>query len=347
LKLPEPNTLLTTSPPAFSLEQAREIALLQFGYRATAMPLVSERDQNFRLQTEDGQKFVLKIANTHEDPQVIDFQTRALEHIAIQAPGLPVPRNLLTVEGGENCTVRDSNGNAHIARLISWLDGIPVGHIQITPALLRDMGATLARTGKALSGFTHPAAEHKLLWDLKNAAGLIDLLPYMQDVKFRLLLEKILFRFRDHVQPRLQGVRTQIVHCDLNTDNVLADPENHSRVSGVIDFGDMVHTQLVNDLAIAAAYHLSASDNPLAASLEIIGGYHAVTPLHSSEIELLFDLMLTRLVTSVTISNFRAQQFPENAAYLLNDFEFAKNTLEHLSSFSEREVLQRIQVVCS
>ena len=127
----------------------------------------------------------------------------------------------------------------------------------------------------------------------------------------------------------------------------MADPENHERVSGVIDFGDMVHTQLVNDLAIAAAYHLSASGDPLAASLEIVAGYHSVTPLHSSEIELLFDLMLTRLVTSVTICNWRAKQFPENAEYLLCGFEFARETLEHLSSINEREVLQRIQVVCA
>ena len=291
-------------------------------------------------------KFVLKIANSHEDPQVIDFQTRALEHIARQSPDLPVPRTVLTADGAEHCRVEDSKGTGHIARLITWLDRIPVRDIPVSPALLRDMGATLARLGQALDGFSHPAAGHELLWDLKNAAGLINLLPNIEDLEFRVLLEKLLFRFRDHVLPQLEGVRMQIVHCDLNNGNVLADSANYENVSGVIDFGDLVHTHLVNDLAIAAAYQLSVWDDPLAASLDLIAGYHAVVPLQPSETALLWDLMLTRLVTSAVICSWRAKQFPENTKYLLSDYAFMRGNLERLSGEEKGEVLRRIRAVC-
>jgi len=341
-----PNTLLTTSPPSFSEKQAKEIALSKFGKPGTAKVLVSERDQNFFVKTDNGQKFVLKIANAREDPEVIDFQTRALEHIARHSPDLPVPRTVLTADGSEHCIVTDSDGIRHIARLISWLDGIPVADVKVSPALLRDMGATLARLGQALEGFSHPAAGHVLLWDMKNSADLIELLPNIEERAFRMLLKQILVRFRDHVLPRLQSARMQIVHCDLNNGNALADPVNHQKVSGVIDFGDMVHTHLVNDLAIAAAYQLSVWDDPLEASLHLISGYNNVVPLQTVEIALLWDLMLTRLVTSVTICNWRAKQFPENSEYLLIDSEFMRGNLERLSGLEKHEVLLRIETAC-
>jgi Ser/Thr protein kinase RdoA (MazF antagonist) len=117
------NELLTTQPPAFTKDEAAKIAHDHFGLEAKAKPLWSERDQNFRLRTSKGQLYVLKIANHLENPQVIDFQTRALEHIAHVNPDLPVPRTIATREGEDFCLVADDSGRNHMVRLISWLDG--------------------------------------------------------------------------------------------------------------------------------------------------------------------------------------------------------------------------------
>ncbi|WP_449376157.1 phosphotransferase [Bosea thiooxidans] len=55
-----------------------------------ASELTGERDRNYHLRAGDAH-YVLKVSNPAEDPQVIDFQTRALLHIAAVDPGLPVP----------------------------------------------------------------------------------------------------------------------------------------------------------------------------------------------------------------------------------------------------------------
>ena len=46
------------------------------------------------------------------------------------------------------------------------------------------------------------------------------------------------------------------------------------KISGFIDFGDSVHTQTINDLAIALAYAIMSLPDPLSAALEVVKGYN-------------------------------------------------------------------------
>ena len=54
--------------PQFTEQDAVSIVKDLYGIQATAQPLPSERDQNFRMTAETGSRFVLKIANVLEDP---------------------------------------------------------------------------------------------------------------------------------------------------------------------------------------------------------------------------------------------------------------------------------------
>ena len=83
---------LDSPPPAFGALDAERLAADVFGVDATGSPLVSERDQNVKLVTDDGSGFVLKIGNPADDPGVIDMQTQALLHVARTDPTLPVMR---------------------------------------------------------------------------------------------------------------------------------------------------------------------------------------------------------------------------------------------------------------
>ena len=83
----------------------------------------SERDQNFRIKADSGDQYVLKIANTLESPDVLDFQTRALQHIARTDPAMPVPRTFPDIDGNDWSLVPDQQGREHMVRLISWLEG--------------------------------------------------------------------------------------------------------------------------------------------------------------------------------------------------------------------------------
>ena len=86
--------ILVTQSPSFTIEQAKDITNKLYGLAGNLFPLDSERDQNFRISTEAGDQFVIKIANSAENPAIIDMQLEALEHIALVDPELPVPKVL-------------------------------------------------------------------------------------------------------------------------------------------------------------------------------------------------------------------------------------------------------------
>src|SRR5687767_8691868 len=81
--------VLEMSPPRFSAEEVAAIAADLFDLRGEAVDLGSERDQTFLVGDA-----VVKISNTGEDPAVLDFEAKALEHIARVDPELPIARQL-------------------------------------------------------------------------------------------------------------------------------------------------------------------------------------------------------------------------------------------------------------
>ena len=79
--------------------------------------------------------------------------------------------------------------------------------------------------------------------------------------------------------PRLAAQRTQLVHNDFSPDNTLISADGR-QVSGIIDFGDVTVTALVNDVAIAAAYQLSDEPTCSAPGLDLIAGLPRHHPAH-------------------------------------------------------------------
>ena len=67
--------------PRFATEDAVRLASERFQLAVEAAPLPSERDQNFRLTTPDGQRFVLKIANSLEERSLLEAENAAMEHL--------------------------------------------------------------------------------------------------------------------------------------------------------------------------------------------------------------------------------------------------------------------------
>lgn len=340
------NASLSSPPPVFSESEAEGLAKTHFGVIGTASRLTSERDANFRLKTASGVSYVLKIANPAEDPLVTNLQTKALLHIAAIDSKIPVQRIHPTLDGAPEYALPDGTGRHMIVRLFSYLEGEPLYQVKSRPALRRNLGAALAELGFALRGFFHPAAGHELLWDIKNAGRMWDLLSFVEEPSQRALLELILTRFNEHVTPALPRLRAQIVHNDLNPYNVLVDAQDHSHITGILDFGDMVHTSLINDVAVAASYQLSLEGDPLADAGDFVAAYHAVTPLEPIEIDLLYDLIGARLATTATITSWRAARYPENRAYILRNAPRAWAGLEAFAALPRAQAQERLRRIC-
>ena len=324
--------------PKLTEREAEALAQEWYGLRAAASGLPSERDQNFLLTTDAGEQFVLKIAQTHEQREVLDLQNRALEHLAERAPSLALSRVRAAKTGEDIITITSSDGTRHLMRLLSYVPGKLFARVKPhSSELLRSLGYTLGVMDEALIDFTHPAAQRELKWDLARAAWIRDYLQHITEPQRRALVERFLIEFETKVIPALPRLRTSVIYNDANDYNVIVGDEGagHQRVIGVIDFGDMARTCTVCDLAIAAAYAMMDKPDPLAAAVQIVAGYHAAFPLTEAEIEALFPLICIRLSISVTNSAYQRKVEPENE-YLTISERPAWALLEKLAAINPR-----------
>jgi 4-aminobutyrate aminotransferase-like enzyme/Ser/Thr protein kinase RdoA (MazF antagonist) len=336
-------SVLEAKAPAFSPSEAEEIAHRVFGVVASAHPLDSERDQNFRLSPEAGPGWVLKIANPAEDPAVLDFQTKALLHIARVDPDLAVPQIKTTLNGDDCDSIEGPDGRLFIVRALSFLPGALLNDVATSPALRRDVGAAAARLARALRGFFHPAAGHELLWDIMQASDLRQRTHYIEDPTRRSLIEKGLDHLEAVVLPQLRTLRAQVIHNDVSAKNTLVGDE---RVTGSIDFGDLIHAPLVCDLAVPISELILQTDDPLSAAAEITAGYHAVTALSDDELRLIFDIVCARCMMGIAIASWRVADHPENSDYILDGTEESWDLLQFLQDAGPDRVHARLRRSC-
>jgi len=339
----ESRTVLEEPAPAFSTKRAEEVAQQAFDLRASAHPLESERDQNFHLRAQDGSEWVLKIANPAENPALLDMQTHALLHIAKADPELSVPRVRATTDGVSFREVEGEDGRRFIVRVLSFLPGELLENVAPRPALLGEVGAMTARLARALRGFSHPSSRHPLLWDLTQAPGLRERTHHIENSNTRRLVEAVLDHFAADVLPRLESLRAQVIHNDVSTMNTLVEGET---VSGVIDFGDLIHAPLVCDLAVPIAELLVEHPDPLGAAAQITAGYHSVTPLEDEERQLIPDLTATRCAMYVSVAHWRVRDHPENAAYIMGGVEDSAVLLDQLQEWGSRRMFEALSRGC-
>lgn len=339
------NESLTTKSHAISLEEAEQLARSRYGIEGRASQLTSERDQNFKIAALDGRTYALRVSNPAEDWLVTDFQMRALLHIEKVDPELPVPRVIRTLDEKVHFSEAFGDDPPRSVRLLSYLPGVPLNTVERTSAQRRSLGAWAGRLSLALRGFFHQAADHDLAWDIKNASRLRELLKHIPEADRRHLAEHFLNNFEHNAAPKLTRLRAQVVHNDLNAFNVLVDAENHDTIAGILDFGDMVHTSLVNDVAVGASYQLS-SEKPWETAAEFISAYHAVSPLERQEIELLYDLIATRFVVTVAITGWRAARYPENSAYILKNNGMSWAGLQYLIKLPREQAQRQLLNAC-
>jgi 4-aminobutyrate aminotransferase-like enzyme len=79
-----------------------------------------------------------------------------------------------------------------------------------------------------------------------------------------------------------------------------------------VDFGDMVVSHVVNDVAIAMAYASLGKRDALAAAAQVAAGYHAGRPLAEDEIAALYGLLLLRLGLSVCVAAAQQAEKPDD-----------------------------------
>jgi len=291
--------------PSFDQAFMARLVTDLYGIEGEISPLVSYEDQNALIKTPVA-KYVLKIANKKWSQAFVQAQTDVLEYLRINAPGLTFPNVVKTLEG---------NTMAHVEgfaiRLLTYLEGDLLTNTPRSPELYQDVGRFLGQFSKAMQGYPADSVEGSdPLWKLDNVLACK---AYLGD---RDQFERLYAYYEKNILPRLPGLRKAVIHSDANEQNFLIDPREPTKISALIDFGEMQYGSQINDLAITLAYGLLGENNVAMASAKIIEGYDREFKIEAREREILFYLMAMRLVTTITMSCHNAKLQPDNK-YLL------------------------------
>ncbi|HML17713.1 MAG TPA: aminotransferase class III-fold pyridoxal phosphate-dependent enzyme [Bryobacteraceae bacterium] len=272
--------------------EAARIAKQMYGLDATATPLSGEYDDNFRLETASGARYVLKIMRPGCDRAFVDLQIEALHRLA----ELPVPRVVDSVK---------ETGDGRLVWLLQWIPGRLLTEVRpLTNQVSASLGRLLGKIDHALEGWNRPDAHRELKWDLARAPWIRDYLRYLP--RNRPLVERVLDRYEAEVAPVLGQLPQSVIHGDANDHNVVV---NGNEIA-LIDFSDLHYTATVCELAIACAYAACGSGDPLGSVAQVAGGYRETHPLEDRELQALLPLILTRLAVSVTNSAYLKTTHP-------------------------------------
>lgn len=324
-------TIALESIPKFTAQEALNAAKLEFGIAGTVSALPSERDQNFLVAAE-GEKFVLKIANVNDAPELLDFQNQAMRRVAASTPDCRVPRLVRSLKGLDVAGLRNPRtGTDHCLRLLTWIEGeVLANSASRGPALFESIGAGLARIDAALRDFSHPAMHRVLQWDVRRAG--------MARENARLLPQARRVRIERHFSQweRIDwaALRHSVIHGDANDHNVIVGA---GRMAGLLDFGDMVHTATVCDPAIALAYAMLGESEPLVVAAQVARAYQREYPLSEAERRALLPLALSRLCMSVCYSAHNRARNPDDPYQVVSEAA-AWELLDKLDACSRHDV---------
>lgn len=261
--------------------------------------------KNYKIES-GNDCFVLKIYNLNEpNKALLNGENKVLECLKSLKPyTFPLP--IKTTNGQP--WVEDQG---HIYRLLSFLEGKFLAEVDCAKDLGYKLGLFLAQMDLVTLPIYDTAIISKQTnWDLQWLHKNEIYTNRIQNTQDRSLVNYFLMQFKEQVIPVQDLLRKGVIHNDGNDWNILTQ---NNTISGIIDFGDMCHSWLINELAVALTYFIMEKENPLDYAKEVIKAYNSILPLEELELDVLYYLIAGRLCTSVCNSAFAKQQNPDSS----------------------------------
>jgi 4-aminobutyrate aminotransferase-like enzyme/aminoglycoside phosphotransferase (APT) family kinase protein len=285
-------------PPSVPVETVRAALRGQFGLSGDLAALDGERDQNFRLSASD-KVCVVKVCNPAEGFALATAQLAALRHIERVDPSLPVPRVVAPLSG-ELVGRIEHGGRNFPLMVLHWLPGSVMGDSEYSPGHYLSLGKVIGRLTRSLRGFVDAAfTGRKLAWNTVHfspSPADIARLP----VAARPVIEALTHDFVASLRPRLAALPAHVIHGDVHPFNILIGRQRE--ISGIIDFGDMIHGPRVLDIANALADCLVPGRDCNTILHNMVAGYVTEVSLEEAEIGVVVGLMRVRLATTAIIT---------------------------------------------
>lgn len=335
---------------------AAEVLRASWGFEPTALTrLATERDDTFRVELAGGGRALLKIAHPDDVAGTVDAQLAVLADLATHAPHLPVSRVLPARDGAARVEVTTPDGT-RLARVLSWLDGEPwssrprdADALSALGRVQADLARAVAAAGARLGDAATPARTPWNLLEIDAARATID---GIADDALRAAARAVLDDAATRILPALDSLPRVLAHNDAHGENILVAPPGDeprdgaaTRVTGLLDFGDMTRTPRIADLAVAASYAAGVADpadprlaeSPWAPAAWIARGAAkgwaaAGNPLTEAERSLLAPLILLRVAQRAALNSAVAAASAERAAYAGRNLARLRADLEALAA---------------
>ncbi|MXO04916.1 aminotransferase class III-fold pyridoxal phosphate-dependent enzyme [Flavobacterium sp. HBTb2-11-1] len=300
----------------FSEAVIQDLVKEYYGLNVTVKALNGYDELNFLLSHDKNGKYILKVSNESHSFPFLKAQASIMRHLAKSAISDCFQHFCPNLKGEGLTELRIDSQTYHI-RILNFLDGtFWVEEKNKNSELHYNLGSFLGNMDAVLANFSHPAMHRHYTWDISRASEAGDNLKYILNHERRRIAGYFLLQFDTEVLPQLHRLRHAYIHNDANDYNVLV---KDNRISGLIDFGDMVYTALINNLAIACVYAMLDEENPLSVAATIVKGYHNSYALTEQELDLLYYLIAGRLCISVTQSAYNASLDSNNEHHFVTE----------------------------
>lgn len=330
-----------------TLIQVEKIVADLFNINGVAKQLPGEIDLNFLIAVSETQKYVLKVESTNRSFSNLQLQNEALIHLSKKNLPLQLPTIVANKNGATITELLTEDNQQVYLRLLTWVEGRLLAKVNPhTSELLESLGAACGHLCNGLKDFNHEAAHRDFKWDSSNAMWIQAHLAIFDTPEKKEIVSYFLDLFQKEVAPLSNNLRKSVNYNDANDYNVLVNHDlANPKIAGVIDFGDIIYTHTINEVAIAAAYALMGKEDPLQSASSIIKGFHQVFPITSQECAVLFPLIAARLIISVTVSAINQKAEPDNP-YLQISAKPAWALLEKLRAISPAFAHYSFRSIC-
>ena len=266
-------------------------------------PLAGYIDKNFLITADNNEQYIVKYSSSDPD-YFLDAQNQVLQILSSKSSLYPT---VIPLQSGANMI----SHQGYSVRLLSFLQGTFLNSIKAkSEDLIADFGRTLAGMDTDLQSISIPQLSHMHLdWDIKNTLERQQELTYVDIPEKKRIIHYFFKQFEEQVLPVLPRLRKSIIHNDANPLNVLCEDQ---RISGYIDFGDMVYSCLIFDPAIALTYLMMEQEDPLRVASIFLAAYHKQLPLERQELDILYYCIGARLCTSQVMSAKSRADNPAN-----------------------------------
>ncbi|PKP35872.1 MAG: aminotransferase class III [Bacteroidetes bacterium HGW-Bacteroidetes-17] len=293
---------------------------------------------NFEIVTSGGKKMVFKYYPDETEFSFISEESRLVSYLAKKLD-FSFSVAFKNIDGKEITHYPDGS----FSRLLNYIEGEFLAETDQTKKLLYQFGKRIAQMDKELSNFqSDTIAVRKIHWDLQHCLLNWPKAKLIQNHVHKKWVDYYFQQFRDEVLPHLPELRSQIIHGDLNDWNVLTKEED---ISGFIDFGDMAHSPLINEVAIALTYVMFNKAEPLESAKLLLKGYHETFPLFKEELELLPYLIASRLGASLCHSA-DAKSKAKDTSYILISEKPALDLLEKWVTYNPQMLKNTFLKAC-